>query len=195
MSDAIFPVLQGLTWDSKKSPEFNTTVVPGRDGSETTIANWVYPIWHWTLIYELLRDDATDELKTLLGFFLARQGRADDFLYEDPNDKSRAGQALGTGDGVITQFQCVRTLGGFIEPVMNLKTAPTVYVDGVEQEAGWSVDAKGMITFDTAPVGAITADLSYYWRVRFDMDLAEFNEFAEALWELQECKLVSKRRQ
>jgi uncharacterized protein (TIGR02217 family) len=194
MSDAIFPALPGLTWDSPKIPEFSTTLVKGRDGSETPIANWVYPLWRWTLTYELLRDDATDELKTLLGFFLARQGRADPFLYDDPNDNAVTGQQIGTGNGVVKQFQCVRDLGGFLEPIFNIKAAPTVYVDGVEATSGWSV-SRGLITFETAPEGVITADFGFWWRVRFDMDAAEFNEFAYQLWELRECKLVSKRRQ
>ena len=195
MSNAVFPTLPGLTWDCPKTPEFSTTEVISQDGSRTAIANWVYPIWHWALKYELLRDDATDELNTLLGFFLNRQGKADSFLFDDPNDNTRTGQGLGVGDGITTQFQVVRTLGGFVEPVKNLKTMPTVYVSGVEQETGWSISDSGLITFVSAPTGTVTADITYYWRVHFDMDSAEFNQFADALWELQECKLSSERRQ
>ncbi|MFD2234831.1 DUF2460 domain-containing protein [Phaeospirillum tilakii] len=195
MSNALFPSLPGLTWDIKRSPEFSTTIVKGADGGETRIGNWVYPLWHWTLTYELLRDDATDELRTLLGFFLARQGRLDDFLLRDPSDCAVSGQLLGTGDGVTTTFQAVRGLGGFVEPVKALWGSQAVYVAGAKQLSGWTVSDSGLFTFASAPApgAAITADLSYCWRVRFDLDQAEFNQFARNLWDLQTCTLVSVR--
>jgi uncharacterized protein (TIGR02217 family) len=197
MSNAVFPTLPGLTWDVKRSPEFSTTVVKGADGGETRIGNWANPIWHWSLTHELLRDDATDELKTLLGFFLARQGKLDDFLYEDPSDNAVTGQQLGIGDGTTTAFQCVRAYGGFVEPVKNLNGAPVIKVDGVTKTVTthYTVSSTGLVTFATAPANGavITADLEYYWRVRFDLDSAEFNQFAQNLWDLQECTLVSVR--
>lgn len=197
MSDAIFPVLPGLTWDVKRSPEFSTTMVRGADGGETRIGNWVYPLWHWTLTYELLRDDATDELKTLLGFFLSRQGKLDDFLFDCVGDNAVTGQGLGVGDGSTVAFPCVRAYGAFVEPVKALKAAPVIKVAGVAKTIGadYSVSATGVVTFVAAPpVGAaVTADFSYYWRVRFDIDAAEFNQFAQRFWDLRECTLVSVR--
>lgn len=196
MSNAIFPDLPGLTWDITRTPEFSTTMVTGADGGETPIANWAYPLWRWTLVYEILRDDATDELRTLMGFFLNRYGKADDFLFDDVTDNAVVGQQLGIGDGSTTGYQCIRAFDGFVEPVKNLKSAPTVYLNGIETTA-WTISDSGLITFTAPPASGaiITADLSYYWRVRFDLDAAEFNQFAYQLWEFQECKLVSKRRQ
>lgn len=195
MGNAVFPTLPGITWDVKRSPEFSTTIVRGADGGETRIGNWVYPLWHWTLTYELLRDDVTDELKTLVGFFLARQGKLDDFLFDYIDDNAVTGQQLGVGNGAATTFQAIRAYGGFVEPVKALKATPKVYVGGIEAATGWSVSSTGLITFATAPANGavITADLSYYWRVRFDLDTAEFNQFAERLWEMQECTMVSVR--
>jgi len=196
VSNAVFPTLPGLTWDIKRSPEFKTTIVTGADGGETRIGNWVYPLWHWKLTYEFLRDDATDELRTLLGFFLARSGRLDDFLLLDPDDCEVTGQVIGVGDGTTATFQCARELGGYAEPVTVLRENPVIYLGGVRRTAGWSVGlTTGLVTFAPVPARGtvITADLSYYWRVRFDMDMAEFNQFAEKLWDLQECSLVSVR--
>ncbi len=48
-----------------------------------------------------------------------------------------------------------------------------VYLDGVEQLSGWSVDATtGIVTFTTAPAAgaAITADFELDVPVRFDTD-------------------------
>jgi len=195
MSNAVFPTLPGLTWDIKRSPEFSTTIVKGADGGETRIGNWVYPLWHWTLTYELLRDDATAELHTLLGFFLSRQGKLDDFLLRDPDDCSVVNQTIGIGNGVTTIFQSSRTMGGFSEPIKELNGIPTIYINGERQTSGWWPLGSGQIYFVSPPSNGalISADLSYYWRVRFDMDMAEFNQFAAKLWELQQCTFVSVR--
>ena len=48
-----------------------------------------------------------------------------------------------------------------------------VYLDGVEQLSGWSVDATtGLVTFSTAPASdvEITADFEFDVPVRFDTD-------------------------
>ena len=196
MSNLMFPTLPGMAWSVGKWPEFSTLVKQAVNGAETRIAMWSSPRWHFKLKYELLRDDATNELKTLAGFFLARQGQYDDFLFKDPDDNTVTGQALGSGDGATTTFQCVRSFGGFVEPVRAIDTTQpmNVYVGGVALSASaWSVSATGLITFATAPAAAaaISADFSYCFRVRFDADQLEFEQFMHQLWSLETCDLVS----
>jgi len=192
---AIFPVLPGLKWDSKKTPEFSTGVQTAASGKENTCAYWSYPRWQFELSYELLRSGALAELQTLVGFWLQRQGRFDSFLYTDPSDCSVAGQQLGVGDGVTTKFQLVRTLGGFVEPMKNINGAPVVYLAGVVQGSGWSVDSGGIITFIAAPGSgvAITSDFSYYFRCNFLQDTSEFSQFMYQLWELKKLQFKSKK--
>jgi uncharacterized protein (TIGR02217 family) len=48
-----------------------------------------------------------------------------------------------------------------------------IYLDGVEQLSGWSVDVTtGIVTFSTAPVAGVdvTADFEFDAPVRFDTD-------------------------
>jgi uncharacterized protein (TIGR02217 family) len=47
-----------------------------------------------------------------------------------------------------------------------------VYLDGVEQASGWSVDTTtGLVTFDTAPsLGEVAADFEFDVPARFDTD-------------------------
>ena len=194
MSYSVFPVLPGLKFDITKSPEFSTLIQKSTSGFETAVTFWSYPIWHFALAYEFLRDDATyNELKTLLGFFLQRKGSFERFLYSDPSDNKVTAQGIGSGDGHATQFQLVRSFGGFDEPMYFINGAPVIYLNGSKMLSGWSVDSYGMITFTSAPaIGAlITADFSFYYRVRFDKDLQEYNEFMYQLWELQTCELTS----
>jgi uncharacterized protein (TIGR02217 family) len=170
------------------------------------VVDQVNPIWTWTLTYTLLRDQhdtrgpnglgaGYDELRTLAGFFLAQQGSFQAFLFDDPTDDRTSAQAIGTGNSSATVFQLVRSFGGFTEPVTAPNAVTALYFNGVLQSASlYSVDpATGLVTFTTAPPTGqlITADFTYYFRVRFADDTAEFENFMYQLWSLNQVKLQS----
>lgn len=192
MSNSVFPVLPGLKWDVAKIPRFSTNIHEMTSGKERRAAFWSYPRWEFHLSYEMLRDDVTAELRTLMGFFLQMKGRFDTFLYQDPTDYTVAGQPLGTGNGATAKYQLVRTLGGFVEPMKAIQGSPTIKLNGVTT-SGWTMDSSGVITFSAAPGNGvvITADFSYYFRCRFTKDEAEFNQFMKDLWELKKCEFIS----
>ena len=89
----------------------------------------------------------------------------------------------------------MRNFGGFSEPIVAPNLVSAIYFNGVLQSAsGYTVDAtSGLVTFTTAPPAsqAITADFSYYFRVRFADDTAEFENFMYQLWSLKQVKLQS----
>ena len=99
-------------------------------------------------------------------------------------DYQATGQLIGTGDDATTQFQLVKRYpSGSVSEVRTIAkpVAGTVrvYLDGVEQLSGWSVDVTtGVVTFPTPPVTGIdiTADFEFDVPVRFDTDIlaAEF---------------------
>lgn len=194
MSSAVFPVLPGLAWDRRRSPQWSTLVQKAVSGRETRAALWQYPLYQWELTYEFLRADATHaELQTLVGFFNARRGAFESFLYEDPADNAATGQTLGLGDGATRDFPLARTQGGFTQPVDALKALGAVYLAG-SPASSFSVSGT-VITFDTAPGAgvAVTADFSFYWRVRFSEDTAEFSEFMRLLFEARTIILQGVR--
>jgi uncharacterized protein (TIGR02217 family) len=194
MSNAVFPVLPGLAWDVVKRPTFSTIVQRAASGREVRAALWSSPIWQWELTYDLLRDDATNELRTLMGFFLQRQGSFDSFLYSDPTDNAVTGQLIGTGNATTKIFQMTRTLGGFVEPVFDVSGTPTIKLNGVTQATPgqYTISSSGVVTLVTAPASGvtITGDFSYYFRCRFMEDMAEFQNFASKLWELRTLELM-----
>lgn len=194
MSNAIFPSLPGLKWGSRKTPRFSTIVRRAVSGKEVRAARMSYPLWDFSTSYEVLRAGAEAELQTLVDFFLARKGSFDSFLFTDPSDCVAAGQQFGIGDGVTTQFQLVRSLmsGGFLEPVMNLNGAPTLYAAGVEQTTGYTISSTGMVSFDVAPAGGavLTWSGAFYFRCRFSRDTTDFDNFLQDLWEAKKVELV-----
>lgn len=195
MSNVTFPVMPGLTWDVGRIPAFNTLVHRAASGREARTALQQFPLWNFKLKYEVLRNAvAYGELKTLAGFFISRLGSWDSFLYIDPDDSSVVDQTIGTGDGVLTQFQLIRDWGGFLEPVMNVNGAIIIKVNGTTKTltTDYLVDSNGMVTFTVAPAASasITWSGSFYYRVRFLQDTAEFNQFMKDLWELKTLEFV-----
>jgi uncharacterized protein (TIGR02217 family) len=205
----IFPALPGLAWSVTKAPRFAARIQKAIAGRELRVLDQPYPIWTWTLTYALLRDKhdtrgagglgaGYDELRTLAGFFLQQQGAFQPFLFDDPTDDTVTGQSIGAGDSVATIFQLVRGFGGFSEPIVAPNVVSAIYFNGILQSAsGYTVDATtGLVTFTTAPPTgqAITADFTYYFRVRFADDTAEFENFMYQLWQLKQVKLQSVLR-
>lgn len=203
---AIFPALPGLGWSVTKAPRFASRVQRAVSGRELRVLDQGYPIWTWTLTYSLLRDKwdtrgpgglgaGYDELRTIAGFFLQRQGAFQPFLFDDPTDNTVTGQPIGIGDAGTTAFQLVRSFGGFAERVTAPNVVSAIYFNGVLQSAGsYSVDAtSGLVIFVAPPPAgaAITADFTYFFRVHFPDDTAEFENFMFQLWSLKQVKLES----
>ena len=203
---AIFPSLPGLGWSVVKSPRFATRIQRAVNGRELRALDQPNPIWSWTLTYPLLRDrsDARapsgagigyDELRTLAGFFLQQQGALQPFLFDDPTDNAVMAQPLGAGDSSRTAFQLLRTMGSFAEPVTAPNTVSAIYFDGILQSAAdYIVDAAtGLVTFAAPPPAGqiVAADFTYYFRVRFSDDTAEFENFMIQLWQVRQIKLQS----
>lgn len=205
MSTEVFPSLIGLSFNVVKKPTFNTRVVRGINGNEVRNAFMQWPIWEFELTYDYLPDRSlgTTDLKTLMGFYLARQGRFDTFLFKDPDDyvttgsPMTGGAVVGEGDGVTTQFLFSRSMGGFVEPIGQVDTAEDyfVYVDAVLQVEGvdYDITMPNRVVFTSAPAdGAlITNSLQYYFICRFLEDSQEYEKFMDKLWELQTCSFTS----
>lgn len=195
MSNAIFPTLAGLKFGVTRTPTWNTTRKTSVGGREFRAANMLYPTYRYKLAYEFLRDlrSGVDELRTLVGFFNARQGSFDSFLFNDTDDNSVTAQNIGTGNGSTTQFQLTRTFGGFTDPVYDVNGTPLIYKAGALQTltTHYTLSSTGLVTFVTAPTAgqAITWTGGYYWRVRFEQDATEFEEFMNQLWQARSVEL------
>ena len=134
-------------------------------------------------------------MRTLAGFFLQQRGALQPFLFDDPTDNAVIAQPIGAGDSSRTVFQLLRTMGSFAEPVTAPNAVSAIYFDGVLQPtADYTVDAAtGLVTFAAPPPAGqiVTADFTYYFRVRFSDNTAEFENFMIQLWQTRQIKLQS----
>lgn len=191
MSDILFPTLPGLTWNVGWQPVFHTKVQAAVSGKEYRASLMANPLYNLTLSYEFLRHGSKQELRQLVGFFLARRGSFDNFLYRLEDDCSVADQQIGMADGHTRSFQLMRSFGSeFIEPVQNIDTIANVKVNGVA--VGYTLSVTGMLTFASAPaVGAITWTGTYFYRARFATDVQDFEKFMKNLWSAKTVKLTA----
>lgn len=194
MSQAIFPTLRGLGWQSHKKPTFSTRVSQRQSGRKVKGVNYAYPIYQFELVFNYLRtDQAYTDLEQLMGFFMARQGQFDDFLFMDPSDNLVTSQVIGMGDGSTVLFPLVRNMGGWIEPIGQAANQPIVTVAGVEV-ANWGVVLPNFIQFAAPPaIGAeiVVTNLQFYFVCEFQDDFLDFVNDMKDVWELQSCKFQS----
>jgi hypothetical protein len=219
MSNVKFPHLYGLAFDVKKTVDTGTVIQPTWSlRRETRINRDPDPISNFSLHYVILDDGlARNSLNQLEAFFRARKGAYDSFLLSlDDVTKSTHGTVTGqslTPDGsgyapflrtiYSTDVETVFELAGVngnpgTPPVVKmsgtpLTTSPSQYTIHGPGVAGTGVTYPGMVAEITASItGPITADFTWYYRVRFEQDEAEFEMFHYLLWEAQEIKLTEK---
>ena len=223
MSTDLFPTLPGANWEVKMKDEFATLIQKAAaPGFETRLLLGPDPLIHFELDYNFLRqksyDATSDEPYVLRGFFRARHGDFESFLLSLPvltenlDDGAVAGQALTPDANHIAPL--VITREGYDENIYevggvngNPGSAPVVYNGGVSLTAGTDYNIVGpgyaldgvtypglAVQFLIDPTGfTMTADFSWYYRVRFEQSDQEFDKFLALLYSAQKVQLVTSR--
>lgn len=196
MGNAVFPTFPGLKWGRKKTAVWSTGTQKSASGREFRIAYYTYPQWRFSLSFEVLRTKASvNELEKLAGFFNARKGSFESFLYEDPADNAVTDQPVGNTVQGVARYQLVRSMGGFIEPVSAVKERPAVKVGGTALAYGrdYTVTDKGVLVFNTPqpPGRPITWTGGFYFRVRFTSDTVDFENVLGSLWAAKKIEFTS----
>lgn len=188
----------GLAWSVHKKPGFKTRISESAAGNEVRNALMRYPRWDYELTYEFLEDrtGAVSSLKTLMGFFLSRQGSYDSWLFKDPDDYQAEDVWQGIGDGGTLEFPLSRSMGTFFERIGQVDTSNLVRIakDGVTVDPGdYSILMPNRLVFYVAPaIGEIiTATFQFYFVCRFIEDTQDYEKFMDKLWSLQTCEFRS----
>lgn len=131
MSNAVYPSFPGIRPVVARvpiAPPVDVRTTPSQ--REYRARDATLPRYRYSVSYEVLRSSAAyPELQALVGFFNARGGRFDSFLFDDEDDNTITDQVFGIGDGSTTAWQAVRSFGGFVEPVDAFNGHPLVLVN------------------------------------------------------------------
>lgn len=185
--DIRFPI--DIALGASGGPLWATDIVTLASGKEERNSRWANARRKYNAGYGV---KSLADMEVVLAFFQERRGRFHSFRWHDVFDFSSAGHgatpaaldsAIGTGDGVLTQFQLSKTYGSSFDPHIRAVTKPVagsvrVAVNSVELSEGadFSLDAAiGQVTLTQAPVldEAITAGFEFDVEVRFDSDELE----------------------
>jgi hypothetical protein len=222
VSNAVFPAIIGLDWGITLGERFDTLIYgSAAPGYEIRIPKGPDPTFNIKLRYEYLRNNAVnDELSTLRSFFRARKGSYDSFLLdtalltENVLDTSIIGQVLVPD--VNNYAPLIRSVAGTPETIYEIHTITNIKGNGtpIVEDVPNAVPASGkwarwdsspsrvyggksypgvVIQFGSTPAAPITSDFSWYYRVRFEKDNADFDAFMFELYELQEISMVTTR--
>jgi hypothetical protein len=197
MSPPIFPALPGLAYPVKRTPKWSGSRQESLSGKKVRTSFFSYPIWAYTLPFNILRSgSAFLEWQQLAGFINAVNGGTGLWLYNDVNDNSATAQEFGVGDGVTSTFQLVRALGGFIEPVFFPNVITNIEIAGTPTSAyTQGASNPGAITFNSPPANgaALTWTGTFYWGCRFDDDAFDFENFYSQMMRLKALNFSTEK--
>ena len=206
MTSLVYPNnILGLSFNVVRTPDWNTDVQKAQSGKRSTVGLMLYPLIHFELDYELLRDDITvSDLKALVGLFNACQGQFDDFLFLDPDWNTFTAsnqQFFITADGTVGPFQLTATYQnpggpGYPELIQNLVNAPVLYANGVVIPSNrYGIGPTGIVTFaagqQPASGVALTWSGSFYYRCAFDDDKLDIAKFMNQWWAAKKVAFTS----
>ena len=207
--DVTFSDIPGRGWTQHKRPTFATIENDTSSGRATRSPQQNYPLWEYELTFEVLRSETQNqepytyyqglkEFEAISELFLFCNGQGGSFLYNDPDDNSRLGQEIATGDSNTHIFPIVRTWGygdlSFTEIIGGINEIQNVYFDDVLQSSDlYTVIYGNYIWFSSAPPSGvtITMDFTFYYLCRFLEDQHDYEEFLKNLWSIQSVKFRS----
>ena len=199
MSLLTFPALNGLAFPVRRTVQWVTTKQESLSGKKARFPQYTYPTYAYEMSFNFLRTAAAfQEWQTLQAFIDQVQGAGQLWQYPDPDDGSVTNQAFGTGDGVTTQFQLIRSFGPnpytFNEPVFLLNGTPVISVAGTPTLL-FTLSPYAVVTFNSAPANgaALTWTGSYFWPCRFDDDDTPFEKFYSGFFRLKPLKFSTEK--
>ena len=190
----VLPLLPGQSVQVTKAPSWSTKTKRATSGRERRTALWPYPLWTFSLSYEVVRHRPTnDELAVLWEFFNTVQGQFGAWLFVDPSDCQAASHAFGVGDGATATFQLTRAIRTWSEPVYAVYQ-PVILVGGTPTTA-FTLVPNGAVQFASPPAAgaALTWSGYFYFGCRFSQDDLSFEQIVSQLWSGKALKFTSVR--
>lgn len=160
----------GIVEGTTSTITFKEQTLKQGDGSEHRHSKCYAPLQQWQLGD---RSNLQDELIYINNFYSRMKKLGSAFRFRDWLDYQGTSEALGTGNGVKTNYQLLKQYGTYASPIKKpVSSTVKIYLDGIQTNS-FSVDlTTGIITFNSAPSNGvvITADYEFDKPVEFGED-------------------------
>jgi hypothetical protein len=215
-----YPILSSsVKWkveSYKKTPNFNSEKQGNAAGRGVSAVSFK-PYCTWDFDIEMPTSSGSiasvsSQVSELIGVHAACNGQGGLFLYSDYTDNavttgisgmldvtpSSATPMATTGNGVSTQFQLARSLGGVAwDIIQNLNGSALVYVNGTLTTV--STSSTGVVTYSSAPSSGATLGWAgnFYFLCRWaensftGLSMVGYNQTGP-LWTCESCKFSSE---
>lgn len=166
---------------SQFSPTWNNVIQEAIAGNEQRFGKWTKCRGVGNVAYGLLTTSPTydDDFRAIMAIYRAHIGSLYPFRFRDWTDYTATDENFGTGDGVTTAFQIIKTYdpglillnttGGrtYVREIFLFASAPVIKVDGVTKTVttDYTISASGLVTFTSAPAN----DKAITWTGEFDV--------------------------
>jgi len=182
-----------ISFGSSGGPERRTEIVVLGSGHEERNTRWADSRRHYDAGYGV---KSLDDLHEVISFFEERRGKLYGFRWKDHSDHrsslplqtiTNADQILGSGDGVKTNFQLLKTYGQTYAPYEREITKPVegtvlISLDGSSQieNTNYTIDySSGIVTFLSGSIPengeVVRSGFEYDVPARFDTDELKIN--------------------
>lgn len=172
----------GIERGSGFGPSFKNVIQEAISGNEQRFAQWTKCRGKGDLSYGLLTsDDPLGDFRAILAMFRAHFGSIYPWRFRDHSDFTATDENFGTGAGAVTAFQLTMTYDpsmillnttGSLLYVRNISLVvgtPVIKIAGTPTVA-FTLSSAGIVTFTSAPTGALTWTGTFDVPVRFDTD-------------------------
>lgn len=177
---------EAISYGSSGGPGFSTTVLQLSSGFEQRNVNWAATRARFNVSHGI---KSRADMDALITFFRARQGRARGFRFKDWSDYTITNQTIGTANGVLQQFQIIKTYTSGSQTYTRTITKPVsgtlaFTVNGGAPGAHTVNYNTGVITFSSAPATGdiVITTCEFDVPVRFDIDQMDVQH---DFWETQ----------
>ncbi len=176
---------EGIERGSGFGPAYRNVIQEAIAGNEQRLALWTKCRGVGDLSYGLLTSaDPVGDFRAILAIWRAHGGSLLPFRFRDWSDYTATAENFGTGAGVETEFQLTMTYDPsqillntpgsllYVRDITLVDSAPVIKVAGVTQTVttDYTISADGVVTFTSAPTGALTWTGTFDVPVRFDTD-------------------------
>ena len=192
---------EDISYKATGGPEFSTNIVTLKNGAEHRNVNWERPRYNYSIAYNELNAEKTQEL---VNFFYATMGRGFSFRFKDWFDYKAENQKLINAPFIPYNYQLIKSyqIGGISynrtitkprQGTLILKYNDRTLEEGKDYTANYQTGIVRISPNTGIDVTKVVANFEFDVPVRFESDILELANDSFQLYSWKSVKLIETR--